>query len=239
MTTLTESLDRWIVTGSDVTRRRAYACLEAIETQAVDPQDYQRAVRLARRAGLPAVATDDHGKQGQEQNKRPEAADEQAKRLGSNDEAERQAQAAARKQWEASRSGSGSSSDESLSGNEPGRSALSRRTAHNGKPDVFMGQVIQTGGLQPKRVADDKLAFQKQLRKDTTTATTTTTTSSNDKEQPQAREAWQNKDATAKVAELVARAGALSSFDGEKLGIGGLDDVLAEVKRRSEFCVCW
>ena len=86
-----------------------------------------------------------------------------------------------------------------------------------------MGQVIQTGDMKPKQMADDKLAFQKKLREDTTVSSTPESTSSN---------SWKQKDATAKVAELVARAGALSSFEGEKLGIGGLDDVLAEVKRR-------
>uniref|UniRef100_A0A7S2YHQ5 Vesicle-fusing ATPase n=1 Tax=Entomoneis paludosa TaxID=265537 RepID=A0A7S2YHQ5_9STRA len=38
--------------------------------------------------------------------------------------------------------------------------------------------------------------------------------------------------AVSRVAQLVAQAGAESAFDGASLGIGGLDDVLAEVKRR-------
>ena len=38
--------------------------------------------------------------------------------------------------------------------------------------------------------------------------------------------------ASTKVSELVAKAGAESAFQGQSLGIGGLDDVLAQVKRR-------
>ena len=38
--------------------------------------------------------------------------------------------------------------------------------------------------------------------------------------------------ASTKMSELVAKAGAGDAFEGEKLGIGGLDDVLAQVKRR-------
>ena len=39
-------------------------------------------------------------------------------------------------------------------------------------------------------------------------------------------------DAEQMSSELIARAGAGSAFTGEKLGIGGLDDVLSQVKRR-------
>lgn len=237
MTTLTENLDRWIITGSDATRNRAYSCLQEIENQAADPEDYQRAVRLARRAGLPAETTAATVNNNQQRNAQP----------GSNDEARRKSEAEARKQWEASRAGAGGGSAGSEQGG--GRSALSRRSTNNGKPDVFMGKVIETtggqagGGLpKPKQVADDKLAFEKQLRQDTTTTSTTTsdhspTTRAAAEPVDRTKQAWQKKDANAKVAELVARAGALSSFEGEKLGIGGLDDVLSEVKRRSTYCI--
>lgn len=202
MDNLAQNLDRWIITGSDATKNRAYTCLKEIENQASDPEDYKKAVRLARRAGLPATDVEE---------------ERNAVKLGDSDEKRRKAEADARRQWEASRGGD----NETAAG--PGRSALSSRAATNGKPDVFMGEVIKTGdNIKPKQLADDKLDFQKQLRKDTSSSTT-----SSDKQ-----ESWKGKDATAKVAELVARAGALSSFNGEKLGIGGLDDVLSEVKRR-------
>lgn len=208
MDSLTKNLDRWIITGSDAPRYRAYTCLKEIEDQASDPEDYQKAVRLARRAGLPAATDDDDA---------PEERDKV--QLGDSDEARRKAEAEARKHWEASRGSMGKEDN----GETEGRSALSRRAARNGKPDLFMGQVIQTGdNNKPKELADDKLEFQKQLRKDTTSTASSSTQES----------FWKQKDATSKVAELVARAGGLSSFEGEKLGIGGLDDVLAEVKRR-------
>jgi len=203
MDSLTKNLDRWIVTGSDATKTRAYTCLKEIENQASDPEDYQKAVRLARRAGLPAANIEE---------------EKSAVKLGDTDEGQRKTEAEARKQWEASRGGSSEQSQ------EKGRSALSRRASTNGKPDLFMGQVIQTGDVKPKQLADDKLEFQKKLREDTAASKSTA--------ESMRQNSWKQKDATAKVAELVARAGALSSFEGEKLGIGGLDDVLAEVKRR-------
>ena len=202
MDTLAHNLDRWIITGSDAIKDRAYTCLKEIENQASDPEDYKKAVRLARRAGLPGADIE------------PER---NVVKLGDSDEQRRKAEAEARKQWEASRGGE---KDNSPAG---GRSALSARAATNGKPDVFMGEVIKTGENKPKQLADDKLEFQKQLRQDTSSSSTAPTAT---------QDSWKQKDATAKVAELVARAGALSSFEGEKLGIGGLDDVLSEVKRR-------
>lgn len=38
--------------------------------------------------------------------------------------------------------------------------------------------------------------------------------------------------AASKTSEMVAKAGAGDAFTGENLGIGGLDDVLSQVKRR-------
>ena len=204
MDSLAHNLDRWIITGSDATKNRAYTCLKEIENQASDPEDYKKAVRLARRAGLPAADFEE---------------ERNTVKLGDSDEQRRKAEAEARKQWEASRGGTRTESTE-------GRSALSTRAATNGKPDLFMGQVIKTGQNKPKQLADDKLEFQKQLREDTASSSSSSSTT------PPTQDSWKQKDATAKVAELVARAGALSSFEGEKLGIGGLDDVLAEVKRR-------
>jgi ATP-dependent 26S proteasome regulatory subunit len=89
-----------------------------------------------------------------------------------------------------------------------------------------MGQVDPALSKQ-QNFANEKVELQRQLDSD-------------DMHQQQQETAdpynyWRNEiDGTAstKVSELVAKAGAESAFEGQTLGIGGLDDVLAQVKRR-------
>ena len=46
------------------------------------------------------------------------------------------------------------------------------------------------------------------------------------------RSAQAAADAASRVSEIISRAGSGSAFDGQSLGVGGLDDVLAQIKRR-------
>ena len=104
---------------------------------------------------------------------------------------------------------------------DAGRSALSRRSTLNDKPDLFLGQV-DSGLSAQQKLANDKVALQKQLLDE------------DGKKQPSDSSSDEKVVAAAstKVSELVAQAGAASAFEGQALGIGGLDDVLAQVKRR-------
>jgi hypothetical protein len=134
-----------------------------------------------------------------------------------NDEKKRLQEAEARKGWESSRT---SEVGEAVAANAAGRSALSRRDTNNGKPDLFLGQIDSK--LDPRSVAKDKQELERALAEGERSAQDEETMMSD----------AELAEASAKVSKMVARAGAGSAFKGESLGIGGLDDVLAQVKRR-------
>jgi ATP-dependent 26S proteasome regulatory subunit len=131
--------------------------------------------------------------------------------LGATDEKKRRQEAEARKRFEESRT---SEVGETVAANASGRSALSRRATTNDKPDLFLGQVV----------AQDKKELEKALGQGESPAL-----SGQDEDAMSDQEL---SEASAKVSQMVAKAGAGSAFQGETLGIGGLDDVLAQVKRR-------
>jgi ATP-dependent 26S proteasome regulatory subunit len=74
--------------------------------------------------------------------------------------------------------------------------------------------------LDPRSVAKDKQELERALAEGESSAQETMMSDA------------ELAEASAKVSQMVARAGAGSAFKGESLGIGGLDDVLAQVKRR-------
>jgi len=117
-------------------------------------------------------------------------------------------------------------------GNAP-RSALSARLAS--KEDPFLSSVVDGGsesnnknndnsGLDPFAFAQDKQSLQDSMK------------SSLSKDQPQKSRFNANVPtpdyATTKASELIARAGSGHAFEGDALGIGGLDDVLSQIQRR-------
>jgi SpoVK/Ycf46/Vps4 family AAA+-type ATPase len=197
-------LDKWILTGSSATKQGAYNILQQIILHARDPEQIELAKRRVQRAGLPIQLKEDEKK---------EQIAEPKKELGRTDDERRRQEAEQRKNWDASRTAETSNASLSTSNS---RSALSRRGA--GKPDLLMGQVDL--GLGPQqRFANDKVALQKEL----------------EGEEYSPYDFLRNElDRTAsnKVSELVATAGSESAFEGQSLGIGGLDDVLSQVKRR-------
>jgi hypothetical protein len=135
--------------------------------------------------------------------------------LSANDDKKRRQEADARKGWESSRT---SEVGETVAANAAGRSALSRRDTNNDKPDLFLGQIDSK--LDPRSVAKDKQELERALAEGESSAQETMMSDA------------ELAEASAKVSQMVARAGAGSAFKGESLGIGGLDDVLAQVKRR-------
>ncbi|EEC51674.1 predicted protein [Phaeodactylum tricornutum CCAP 1055/1] len=132
--------------------------------------------------------------------------------LGKTDEEKRRTEAEQRRQWEADRR------SKAVVDQHSSRSVLSSRTTPSPTGENFMKQVDSS--LYPQNFAREKIELQKSLEGDN--VDNQTETLANDP----------GKSASAKVSELVALAGAGSSFEGQNLGIGGLDDVLAEVKRR-------
>jgi hypothetical protein len=202
---LTAIVDKWIMTGSPATQKRAYNVLQMIQSEAMDPELVKKSVRLMKRAGLPVV----------------ERSAEATVDLGATDEKKRRQEAEVRGRWESSRTTE--MVGETVAANAVGRSALSRRATSNDKPDLFLGQIDSK--LDPQSVAKDKQELERALRQGKSSAL-----SGQDEETRMSD--VELSEASAKVSQMVARAGAGSAFKGESLGIGGLDDVLAQVKRR-------
>lgn len=211
---LSGALDRYILRGSNQSKQQACNIWTMIESQAQNDDLKQRATRMVQRAGLSIPSSEFSSAS-------DSADDDNKKELGSNDSAKRQKEAEQRRQWEEERV------RKEQEQKQP-RSALSRRANGSGKPDLFMGQV----GLDPiTKLASDKADLEKSLQQENeNTASSSnqqTQSSSNSNPPPSIDDA-----AVARVSKLVAQAGASTGFEGQHLGIGGLDDVLAEVKRR-------
>lgn len=200
---LMQVLDKWIINGSKNTRMSVYNLLAQIEREAVDEETVKRAKRMVKRAGLP-VADDSKDKQ-----------------LGNSDAKKRRNEAQQRKNWEASRT---SSVGSNVSTSVGGRSALSRRAASSSKPDLFLQNVDRR--LDPQSVSEDKKKLERMMNE----------SEQRHNEVAEARAALRAQEAdlaaSARMSEHVAKAGAGNAFEGERLGIGGLDDVLSQVKRR-------
>ncbi len=139
-----------------------------------------------------------------------------ANELGKTDSDRRRQEALQRKQWEEQRNTEEGSSNADESGGK-GRSALSRRDVSS-KPDLFVNSVLNPDSIAT--IAKDKSELQNEMNQ------------IDDDERTSATMAEESIAASNRVSEMIATAGAGSSFNGETLGIGGLDDVLAQVKRR-------
>jgi ATP-dependent 26S proteasome regulatory subunit len=138
--------------------------------------------------------------------------------LGKTNAEDRRRIADERNEWEQRRtSEAGAAVANNLGG---GRSALSRREWSREKSDnMLMSNVLNPDNIAT--IVDDKAALQKEMEGNGSGSENTLPVNN------EASEA-----AATRVSSLVATAGAGTSFDGETLGIGGLDDVLAQVKRR-------
>ena len=144
--------------------------------------------------------------------------------LGKTDSQTRRKQVDNRKQWEEQRTTSQVGSN--VANSVDGRSALSKRSAGSQKPDLFMPSVLNANPDSIAKLADEKTELQSELEN--------SNDSSSQERSPvngQVSNAIIERAAN-RVSQLIAKAGAGSSFEGEALGIGGLDDVLAQVKRR-------
>lgn len=220
---LSVTLDKWIMTGSMATRRRAYNIITQVERESLDDDGMQLAARMAARAGLPLE--EPPAEKSNEAPPKPKAVAGPPPTVDiSGDAAERKREADARKEWETSRADGGCASADGVAGPSAAkgaRSALSARAANNnGKPDLFMPEVDPN--LDPMKFAESKQGLEDALggKPD----------GGGDRQVGGDSEA--EALASALASELVAKAGSGLAFMGESLGIGGLDDVLAQVKRR-------
>jgi len=234
---LTTALDKWIVSGNLATRMRAYNIMKQIERESMDQDLVDRSKRMVSRASMPL---EEPPQPKQTYNTPPptyraEPSSPSKPSHANYDDMEnaysdvRNEFAAARTNWEENRSKSetnvspGPAVAKSVS-ERVGRSALSNRASSNSKPDLMMSGVDK--GLDPFTFSKDKQNLQNEL----------SANQFKQDEEFKTIEEEENEEAiaaaSALTSELVARAGAGDAFEGENLGIGGLDDVLARVKRR-------
>jgi SpoVK/Ycf46/Vps4 family AAA+-type ATPase len=209
---LTQALDRWIVTGSKVPEERAANILQQIQAQAMDVEDVKKAEQMVQRAGIPIVSNSLENK----------------KELGRTDTEERRKEVERRKEWEAQRTSETVQKVSSRVGESP-RSALSRRSG-----DIMMGSIDSNLGKSAEDMVakrQQEMAFRKadELESFANSKQDLQTTMQQQQQQQDDDNAIL-EDAFRKSSELVALAGA--GFDGETMGIGGLDDILGEIKRR-------
>ena len=185
-------------------RERIINVMDQIKNEAVDSDLINQSLRMVKRAGVPLDQS---------------YVDRVTYDLpGNNAVTTRQEEAAQRKLWEEQRSTAETGSK--VADGVTGRSALSRRDASLSRPDPFMESVMTSDPDALATVVRDKEDLQQAM----------VTNSAVESRQLTMAEA--KYDASTRVAEMIATAGAGTSFLGENLGIGGLDDVLAQVKRR-------
>lgn len=216
---LSAASDRWIVTGSNGTKERAFNIIRQIKRESLDEESYKQAIRMAERAAMPMVGFKVELQMDEDAAKwEKQKIDEQ-----------RSLEVEERKKWEKERSASEKKTfPGNIAGSKPnGRSAFSKRASSNAKPDLFMPKVDTN--LDPKRV--EKFVDSKKGLED---ALSESIEGKGSELSP--ADTPVNDDAIAmaeaKSSEIIAKAGAGSAFEGGSLGIGGLDDVLAQVKRR-------
>jgi hypothetical protein len=204
-------LDKWILSGSPESKKQAYNVLEQIHRLSQDTELVQKAERLIQRAGLPV---------NKDTNKRGVNNNNNKRILGHSDDNLRRKEADERQRWERSRQepdeAPSSSTASTTSTVQNVRSALSKCASSSNRPDVLLGQVDP----RLESTANDKAYLEKEMNRGASLGESEETNVS------------VNSDAAAWVSEYIAKAGAGSAFDPDKMGIGGLDDVLAQVKRR-------
>eukprot|EP00594_Rhizosolenia_setigera_P018666 CAMPEP_0178960020 /NCGR_PEP_ID=MMETSP0789-20121207/12686_1 /TAXON_ID=3005 /ORGANISM="Rhizosolenia setigera, Strain CCMP 1694" /LENGTH=683 /DNA_ID=CAMNT_0020643231 /DNA_START=66 /DNA_END=2117 /DNA_ORIENTATION=+ len=213
---LEAALDKWIITGSPASKAKAQNIIKQIEREAMTEDLAKRATRMASRAGFPLEQTSRTNN-------------------GRNTSYERNEDAQARKNWEKTFQQSTDDITKRIDESEQNykRSALTSRLPSSSdsaseKAKAFTAS-IDANEVDAIFFANDKKALQdvlegkeadKKMQKE------------EEEERAKQKEQELMDTVAAKTSELVARAGAGSAFTGDALGIGGLDDVLSQVKRR-------
>ena len=212
MDNLSGLCDKYIISGSEKVRAQLLNVLDRISAESFDDNLIRQSIRMVKRAGVPFMESNYTEKLKKENE------------LGKTDSQTRRKQVDNRKQWEEQRTTSQVGSN--VANSVDGRSALSKRSVGSQKPDLFMPSVLNANPDSIAKLADEKTELQSELEN--------SNDSSSQERNPvdgQVSNAIIEKAAN-RVSQLIAKAGAGSSFEGEELGIGGLDDVLAQVKRR-------
>lgn len=188
--------------GSPKTREKVSNVFDQISATALDKDLVKQSMRMIKRAGVPMEKT---------------LVEKYEKELGRNDATKRRIEAQERKKWDEHRT-----SEVGLNvAKNVARSALSRRSTSTEKPDLFMPSVLNPDSIA--KIDKDKTDLQREMND--------AGNENNNRENVKTNNEIDIA-AASRVSELIAKAGAGASFEGETLEIGGLDDVLAQVKRR-------
>ena len=224
-------------------REQIFNVVDQIISQSIENDELiKKAIRLVKRAGVPMEKTY-LDKYSHYLVSSPSSSSTSTpttkKELGKTDMNQRRQDVEIRKQWERQHEekqqekqhlGTTKSIGTTIASNVEGKSALSRRAARAGtsdgttKPDIFLPSVLNPDSIAT--IAYDKSELQKEMDN-------AAVARDNDNEHDNA--VTRNSvlvDASNRVSKIVAQAGSNSNFDGENLGIGGLDDVLRQIRRR-------
>mmetsp|Transcript_7397 Transcript_7397/g.17660 ORF Transcript_7397/g.17660 Transcript_7397/m.17660 type:complete len:625 (-) Transcript_7397:150-2024(-) len=227
MDNLATLCDKYIVTGSEPVRKRLLNVLDRIHAESFDRELVLQSVRLVKRAAVP-FNDEKYLREGNTRSNQyimeQKSWKKTEKDLGRNDSQERLQEASSRKQWEAFRERNTAEVGDNVVSSLQGRSALSRRENGSQKPDLFMANVMNPTPDTINTIAQEKKELHDKMEGNGS--------SEPQEDQSISVEPAVYESAANRVSELIAKAGAGSQFEGESLGIGGLDDVLAKVKRR-------
>lgn len=251
--------DHYIVSGSMATRRRAYNILQQIERLAKDKELLKKAERLVKRAGIPMdppppIPPTEHipaVDQQQQQQQQGQPSQTIVKPMGAMT-SDRKEDVNARIAWEQKHSEKTHQMAQ-MEDNAP-RSALSARMKDGKGGDPMLTGIVEgsnTGLDSVISLSKDKRALQDTMSN--YDGSRSATSPSSDDEAAKVMRAMVSipiapdpvpekasissteRDmniALAKSSELIARAGSGDAFLGSVLGVGGLDDVLAQIQRR-------
>jgi len=210
MENLSKLCDRYICNGSPKIREQIFNVLDQIAAEAVDREQVHQSIRMVTRAGVPMHKSYLEKYQSSE-----------TVELAKNDSSVRREEVGNRKDWEREKQES-SDTESSSSSSRKGKSALSRRMTgtNGGKPDLFTPSILNPDSIAT--IANDKNEFQKAINGSGGSG------SDSDNE----ASAASVEAAASRVSELIAKAGSGAAFEGQSLGVGGLDDVLVQIKRR-------
>ena len=268
--TLESLCDKWIVSGTMATRRRAYNLLQQIERISLDKELALQAGRMVKRCGMPLdppppIPPTEHIPAVDQQQDQSSSTSTTGinnntvnKPMGAMasdaDTNVRKDDVTKRLEWEQKHRKATQDSTEDYTGlsdidqvdNRPRnypRSALSARMADGEGGDPFLNGVVEgsNNGLDDlSTFANDKKDLQNTMNSDSAASSSTSDISNNvqqaisedEQSSPLDTDRSMEVIASAKSSEFIARAGSGDAFLGSVLGVGGLDDVLSQIKRR-------
>mmetsp|Transcript_12263 Transcript_12263/g.22979 ORF Transcript_12263/g.22979 Transcript_12263/m.22979 type:complete len:657 (+) Transcript_12263:124-2094(+) len=240
---LSASLDRWIITGSAGTKQQAYNIMRQIKRESVDEELFKQAIRMAERASVPMI---DFKNEYQIRDNNIDGVDDENN--ANNSAIQRKVEAEKRKAWQDQRSSSvgndptAGGAKKNFPGNIAGTNVSARspswsstgRSSTNLKPDE-RNAFQEDKNFNPQDI-EDFAKSKKDLEEALSSKNKRSNAIGSKSPMNNVDESSHGGDelalAEAKSSEIVARAGSGSAFEGGTLGIGGLDEVLAQVKRR-------